>query len=590
MKAASLAILLPLSLALATAACGASSGDGDGDGTDAGADDIMSIELSPPAASLQVLNGVQSEQNYTVTATLITGEVVDVTAAAVFSIDNTNLGTFNDAVFRTSGAAGGLTKVRALYLGQSGTSDLTIVVNTDRLEDGVPANAADLFDAATADPALATNLVYPPTQAYVPPNLGDFEAHWTGPAELDLFEVSIATEYSSTRLFTTLDASAGAFLAFTPNEWGVVGDSARGRDLTVRVRGLTIASPATMGISNISVIHLTNNDIEGGIYYWASAGDLPGGIYRHDMSRPGESAEVFYTTGEIPVGNTCVACHVLSRSGDKMAVTYDGGNGAGSIVDVATRQPLLATDGTFSWNFASFEPDGSRIVTVLGGVLTLRDVATGAAVNTVPTNGSASHVDFAPAGDQIVYSALAAPAADFDFTNGSLVTQSFDAGSAMWGTPATIYTPPVGSSAYYPSFSPDGQWILFNECLGTSYDAATAELFVVKSDGSAPPIKLDSPNVATGLTNSWARWAPFEQELHVAGALPESFFWLTFSSKRAFGVRLPAGSPQLWMTPFFPSRATAGTDPSAPAFRLPFQEISTNNHIAQWTTAIVPVD
>jgi hypothetical protein len=96
--------------------------------------------------------------------------------------------------------------------------------------------------------------------------------------------------------------------------------------------------------------------------------------------------------------------------------------------------------------------------------------------------------------------------------------------------------------------------------------------------------------VAAGLTNSWARWAPFEQELHVDGQTPEPFFWLTFSSKRAFGVRLPAGSPQLWMTPFFPNRASAGGDPSAPAFRLPFQELTTNNHIAQWTTEIVPVD
>ncbi|MFH2006499.1 MAG: hypothetical protein ABI333_07940 [bacterium] len=29
--------------------------------------------------------------------------------------------------------------------------------------------------------------------------------------------------------------------------------------------------------------------------------------------------------------------------------------------------------------------------------------------------------------------------------------------------------------------------------------------------------------------------------------------------------------------------------PSAPAFRLPFQEIDSNNHIAQWTEVVVPV-
>jgi hypothetical protein len=34
--------------------------------------------------------------------------------------------------------------------------------------------------------------------------------------------------------------------------------------------------------------------------------------------------------------------------------------------------------------------------------------------------------------------------------------------------------------------------------------------------------------------------------------------------------------------------APAGTDPSFAAFALPFQDITTSNHIAQWTTQVVP--
>ena len=41
------------------------------------------------------------------------------------------------------------------------------------------------------------------------------------------------------------------------------------------------------------------------------------------------------------------------------------------------------------------------------------------------------------------------------------------------------------------------------------------------------------------------------------------------------------------MTPFFPDRAMQQQDPSAAAFRLPFQNIDSNNHIAQWTEQIV---
>jgi hypothetical protein len=59
---------------------------------------------------------------------------------------------------------------------------------------------------------------------------------------------------------------------------------------------------------------------------------------------------------------------------------------------------------------------------------------------------------------------------------------------------------------------------------------------------------------------------------------------------RDFGVRLVgANRPQIWMTPFFPDRATQAQDPSAPAFRLPFQAIESNNHIAQWTQQVITV-
>lgn len=65
-------------------------------------------------------------------------------------------------------------------------------------------------------------------------------------------------------------------------------------------------------------------------------------------------------------------------------------------------------------------------------------------------------------------------------------------------------------------------------------------------------------------------------------------YWVTVSSTRNFGVRLVgANRPQIWMTPFFPGQAAAGMDPSNAAFRLPFQNIDSNNHIAQWTEQIV---
>jgi hypothetical protein len=60
------------------------------------------------------------------------------------------------------------------------------------------------------------------------------------------------------------------------------------------------------------------------------------------------------------------------------------------------------------------------------------------------------------------------------------------------------------------------------------------------------------------------------------------------SSKRNFGVRLVnQARPQIWMSPFFPDQAQMSVDPSGAPFRLPFQDITSDNHIAQWTEKVV---
>ena len=62
----------------------------------------------------------------------------------------------------------------------------------------------------------------------------------------------------------------------------------------------------------------------------------------------------------------------------------------------------------------------------------------------------------------------------------------------------------------------------------------------------------------------------------------------TVSSKRTVGTKL-GGRPQIWMFAINPQKLAAGEDGSYPAFWLPFQNTATNNHIAQWTTRIVPI-
>lgn len=570
-------------------ACG---GDGGGDGDADGGADGATLVVEPGEANLNVEDGRLVEQAYQVFVVDAEGERTEVTAEAALRVDDRRLGTFDGAVFRTSGLRGGRGVVTASFDGLSATAAVIVRVADTRVVDPAPADAADLFDAATDDAALAPQVVYPADGTVVPPNLGDFEAHWVPAAGTDLFELTLRGEYAEVTVYTTgTAADGGLWSAFLPEEWSVVAASAGDETLELSVRALATAAPESAGTATLG-IGVTGEDIAGGIYYWASAGGRPTGIYRHDMGAVEQEAEAFYTTVEttddaFPNGR-CVACHVLSRDGSRMAVTFKGGNGPATILDVATRTPMIDAVGGFAWNFASFEPGAERILTVSGGVMSLRQVSDGAVVTTVTTAGYATHPDFNPAGDAVVYAQVAAPTNDWTFTGGQIVTQSFDAATATFGTPAPLASD-AGANLYYPSFSPDGKWIIYNRSTQNAYDNATAELYVVAADGSTAPQLLAVPNVATGLTNSWARWAPFAQTVETAGG-SEPLFWFTFSSKRAFGVRLAAGRPQIWMAPFYPARAAAGMPASGPAFRLPFQDLGTSNHIAQWTEEVVPIE
>jgi hypothetical protein len=91
------------------------------------------------------------------------------------------------------------------------------------------------------------------------------------------------------------------------------------------------------------------------------------------------------------------------------------------------------------------------------------------------------------------------------------------------------------------------------------------------------------------LTNSWPRVSPFTTTIN-----GRQVYWLTFSSKRNYGVRLVGQNrPQLWMVaigvPQSEVQSPLAADPSFSAFWLPFQDIDTGNHIAQWTRTVVPI-
>jgi hypothetical protein len=227
---------------------------------------------------------------------------------------------------------------------------------------------------------------------------------------------------------------------------------------------------------------------------------------------------------------------------------------------------------------------------------------------------------------------------DMHMFGGSLYTVPYN-GNGAFGTP-TVFLQSNGENNYYPSYSPDQpmRFIIFNRapldmsagavtgcttgnapmCPNDSFSNPAARLMLIgASAAGSAPVDLEKANGSPAnapipWSNSYPRWAPFVQSYH-----GQEILWFTFSSTRDYGVRVlnhktnmyqcypadalatPGGAhkqafapecqePQLWMAPLTFTEAQGGTvDPSSVAFWIPYQDMTTHNHTAQWTEQII---
>ncbi|HUJ60365.1 MAG TPA: hypothetical protein VLX92_17810 [Kofleriaceae bacterium] len=559
-------------LVLALAACGPGSRSGDDQSP------TTHLEIDPPDASVTVMDGVAVVQAYTATLVDAHGHRTDVTQTATFSLADLDFGAWSGPSLTVTGAAAGPTMVMASDGQVTGSTGLTVYVQGERDDGTVPPDAGALFAGATETVGHAPNIVYPAAGITVPPNLGEFDVHWTDSAGNDLFQIELKNQYVDLTIYK--QTAAPAYTTYTPAEWFALASPAEPLSLTVA--GLATADPAIKGTTAPQDVETTNEQVAGGCYYWTT--EPTQGVYRYDMSTPSIPPSPYFTASQQPT--SCIGCHGLSHDGTKMALTLDQGNGRGTIYDVGSQTVLVpfATNPQY-WNFATFNADATKVVTVFQGQMSLRATMGGAILASIPSDPGylATHPELSPDGTMLANVETTSDYYDFQVSDGTIVTRSYDDATGTFGPIKQLVANAAGASNYYPSWSPDGQWILFTRTSGNSYNDASAQVWVVKADGSMPPIQLVNADLGPNLTDSWARWTPFMQTF---GAQDETLYYFTFSTTRPFGVRATGGT-QIWMAPFFPDRAAAGMDPSGPAFHMPFQLLTSSNHIAQWTDAVV---
>ena len=504
------------------------------------------------------------------------GTRTDVTDQAAFAVSPVELGAVAATTLAPSGQMAGAGQVSATVSTLIGVGNFTVYVS-----DTVPGTAdpttPGLFAAATLDQASSIQLAYPPAGALIPPNIGEMDVHWRD-ATKDVYEVQLSGPFVTLKTYVnTLGAATWTTLA--DQRWQQLSQGSTGLDLEVRVRGLKISSPATF-IEGTETVRVAAEQVKGGVYYWNTT---KAAIMRFDMSKPEVPAEQFYPV----VGQSgCVGCHAVSRDGTVVAYRQEGGNmNYGNALDVSSLARKL-TDNTQQWNFATIAPDNTEMFTTTQGGLFRTDLGT-QVTTSLFTTPRISHPDVAASGDAIVATQMLG-GSEVWTSAGQIVVFDYDKVAKTVGAPRPLAAPSGGAYQYYPSFSPDNNWVIYNQASGgTSYNNPSAEMWVTKADGSlAAPIRLTAAEVA-GTYDSWPKWTPFITNEPTTTS-SEPVIWFTVASQRPFGVRsVGAQKPQLWLAPFFPERALAGQPATGPAIRLPFQALPEGNHIAQWTEAII---
>jgi len=435
----------------------------------------------------------------------------------------------------------------------------------------------------------------------------------------------------------------------TGDELALLATSNQGRGpVTFSVRGSDEAG--AFGESASFSLEFAEQRIDGAVYYW-SASSPPSIMRFDFGSASSEPELFVRASDVPSSGASCVGCHALSRQGDKVMFGLGGPPSARLVyVDDMSRPKTDSAFFTYAGPVddpnamlnGSFSPDGAEFVAVApvpatedaDARLFFHDASTGERTAELELPVIPNNPDWSPDGNKIAFSAFGgAQDSRIQFLGGGISFIQRQNGEWDAGSPVTLVPNVSGKNRFNPTFLPDGELLLYSEVDQSAYsggdtnacNAATAEgngagrfcngysdpgakTWAVAAQAGATPVFLAraaAPGVADGLylppqpnvgpaalMDTFAKPSPF-QISHRGSKLG----WFTIGSQRRAGLRRsfpngsvvgePASQALLWMMALDTGRVKAGEDGSYPGFFLPFQDLLTSNHMAQWTERIV---